>query len=97
MGNTLDAIDFRPSTKNKMAATAVIRLILYSLQDIACEHGIFKTACRIDFTFSYGLYTGNTLEACDLGPFRKNKMAATAVGRLTLYPLQDIACECGSL
>ena len=34
-----------------MAATAVGRLTLYPIQDIACERDSLKTACRIDFTF----------------------------------------------
>ena len=31
------------------------------LSTIACERDILKTACRIDFTFWYGLNTTNTL------------------------------------
>ena len=89
---TSDAIDLGHSTKTKMAATAVWRLTLYPMQDIACEHDILKTACQIDFTFWYGLNT-KTLDAIDLGHSTKTKMAATAVWRLTLYPMQDIACE----
>ena len=64
---------------------------------IACERKRLKTTCLIDFTFSYGLYTSNTLDSMDLGPSTKNKMTATAVGKLTLYLMQDIACERGSL
>ena len=94
---TSDAIDLGHSMKTKMAATAVWRLALYPMQDIACEHDIFKTDCRIDFTFSYGLNTTKTLDAIDFGHSMKTKMAATAVGRLTLYPMQDIACERDSL
>ena len=62
---------------------------------IACERDILKTACRIDFTFWYGLNTTKTSDAIDLGHSTKTKMAATAVLRLTLYPMQDtcIACE----
>ena len=90
---TLDAIDLGHSTKTKMAATAVWRLTLYPMQDIACERDILKTACRIDFTFWYGLNTTKTSDAIDLGHSTKTKMAATAVWRLTLYPMQDIACE----
>ena len=37
--------------KNKMATTAVRRLTLYPMQDIACEHGSLKYTCLIDFTF----------------------------------------------
>ena len=48
---TSDAIDLGHSTKTKMAATAVCRLTLYPMQDIACERDILKTACQIDFTF----------------------------------------------
>ena len=74
------------------------------MQDIACERGSLKTACLIDFTFWYDFYTSATLnhgapcwDAIYLGHSKKNKMAATAVQRLTLYPMQDIACERGSL
>ena len=77
-----------------MATTAVERLTLYPLQDIACECDILKSACLINFTLLYGLYASKTLYAIDLGPSMKTKMAATVVGRLTLYPIQDIACEC---
>ena len=94
---TSDAIDLGHSMKTKMAATAVWRLTLYPMQDIACEHDILKTAYRIDFTFWYGLNTTKTWDAIDLGHSTKTKMAATAVWRLTLYPMQDISCECGSL
>ena len=90
---TSDAIDLGHSTKIKMAATAVWRSTLYPMQDIACEHNILKTACQIDFRFWYGLNTTKTLDAIDLGHSIKSKMAATAVWRLTLYPMQDIACE----
>ena len=57
---TWDAIDLGHSTKTKMAARAIWRLTLYPMQDIACEHDILKTACRIDFTFWYGLNTTKT-------------------------------------
>ena len=90
---TSDAIDLGHSTKTKMAATAVWRLTLYPMQDISCERDILKTACRIDFTFWYGLNTTKTSDAIDLGHSTKTKMAATAVWRLTLYPMQDISCE----
>ena len=62
---------------------------------IACEREILKTTCVIDFIFGYGLNTTKTLDAIDLGHSTKTKMAATAVWRLTLYPMQDIACERG--
>ena len=94
---TSNAIDLGHSTKTKMAATAVWRLTLYPMQDIACEHDILKTACRIDFTFWYGLNTTKTSDAIDFGHSMKTKMAATAVWRLTLYPMQDTACECDIL
>ena len=94
---TSQAIDLGHSTKTKMAATAVRRLTLYSMQDIVCERDKLKTACWIDFTFWYGLNTTKTTDAIDLGHSTKIKMAATAVLRLTLYPIQDIACERGSL
>ena len=74
------------------------------MQDIACKRGSLKTACLIDFKFWCAFYTSATLEhgapcwdAIDLGHSKKNKMAATPVQRLTLYPMQDIACERGSL
>ena len=76
--------------KNKMAAIAVWRLTLYPMQDIACERSRLKTAFRIDFTFWYGLNTIKTSDGIDLGHSTETKMAATAVWRLTLYPLQDI-------
>ena len=94
---TSDAIDLGHSMKTKMVATAVWRLTLYPMQDIACERDNLITACRIDFTFWYGLYITKTSNAIDLGHSTKTKMAATAVWRLTLYPMQDIACECSSL
>ena len=94
---TSDAIDFGHSTKTKMAATAIWRLTLYPMQDIACERNILKTACQIDCTFWYGINTNKTLDAIDFGHSTKTKMAATAVWRLTLYPMQDIACERDSL
>ena len=94
---TLDAIGFGHSTKIKMATTAVWRLILYPTQDISFENGSLKTACRIAFTFWYGLDTTKTSDAIDLGHSTKIKMATRAVWRLTLYPIRDIACECGSL
>ena len=100
----MNAIDLRHPTKNKMAATAVGRLILYPMQDTTCERGSLKTACLIDFVFLYDFYTSATLnheapcwDTIDLGHSKKNNMAATAVQRLTLYPMQDIACESGSL
>ena len=46
---------------------------------IACERDILKTACRIDFTFWYGLNTTKTSDAIDFGHSTKTKMAATAV------------------
>ena len=46
---------------------------------IACERDILKTACRIDFTFWYGLNTTKTSDAIDLGHSTNTKMAATAV------------------
>ena len=49
--NTSDANDLGDSMKNKMAATAVGRLTLYPMQDIACERGTLKNACQIDFTY----------------------------------------------
>ena len=64
---------------------------------IACERDILKTACGIDFTFRYGLDTTKTSEDIDFGHSTKTKMAATAVSRLTLYPMHDIACECSCL
>ena len=94
---TSDSIDLGHSTKIKMAATAVWRLTLYPMQDIACDCGSLKTACQIDFTFWYGLCTSNTPNIIDLGHSTKIKMAVTAVWRLTLYPMQDIFCESGSL
>ena len=78
---TSDAIDLGHSTKTNMAATAVWRLTLYPMQDIACEHDILKTACQIDFTFWYGLNTTKTSDAIDFGHSVKTKMAATAVWR----------------
>ena len=63
------------------------------LSTIACERDILKTANGIDFTFSYDLNTTKTSDAIDLGHSMKTKMATTAVRRLTLYPMQDIACE----
>ena len=90
---TSDAIDLGHSTETKMAATAVWRLTLYPIQNIACERDRLKTTHRIDFLFWYGLNTTTTLDAIDLGHSTKTKMAATAVCRLTLYPTQDIACE----
>ena len=60
---------------------------------IACERDILKTACRIYFTFLYGLNTTKTSDAIDLGHSAKTKMATKAVGRLILYPIQDIDCE----
>ena len=94
---TWDAIDLGHSTKTKMATTAVWRLTLYPMQDIACERDSLKTACWIDLTFWYGLKTTKTLDAIDFGHSTKTKMATTAVWRLTLYPMQDISCICGSL
>ena len=64
---------------------------------IACERDNFKNACGIDFTFWYGLDTTKTSDAIDFGHSTKTKMAATAVSRLTLYPMHDIACEYGCL
>ena len=81
---TSDTIDLGHSTKTKMTATAVWRLTLYPIQDIACERDILKTVCQIDFTFWYGLNTTKTLDAIDLGHSTKTKMAATTVWRLTL-------------
>ena len=94
---TSTAIDLGHSMKTKMVATAVWRLTLYPMQDIACEHDILKTACRIDFTFWSGLKTTKTSDKIDLGHSTKTKMAATSIWRLTLYPMQDIACESDSL
>ena len=45
----------------------------------ACERDILKTACRIDFTFQYGLDTTKTSDAIDLGHSTKTKLATTAV------------------
>ena len=60
---------------------------------IACERDILKTARGIGFTFWYDLNIPMTSGAIDLGHSMKTKMAATAVWRLTLYLMQDIACE----
>ena len=93
---TSDTLDLGHSTKNKMAGTAFWGLTLYRMQDIACERGRLKPACRIDFTFyimALLINTTKTSDAIDLGHSTKNKMAATAVWRSTLYPMQDIACE----
>ena len=86
---TSDAIDLGHSTKSKMAATAVWRLTLYPMQDIACEHNILKTACQIDFSFWYGLNTTKTSDAIDLGHSTKTKMAATAVYCLWTWYLEN--------
>ena len=83
--------------KTKMAATAIGRLTLYPMQDIDCERDILKTACQIDFTLRCGLDTTKTWDAIDFGHSTKTKMVTTAVSRLTLYPMQDIACERDSL
>ena len=64
---------------------------------IGCENDILETTCRIDFTFWYGLNTTKASDAIDLGHSTKTKMAATAVWRFTLYPMQEIACERSSL
>ena len=90
---TSDGIDLGHSTKTEMAATAVWRLTLYPIQDIACERDVLKTACQIEFTFWYGLNTTKTSDAIDFGLSTKTKMAATSVWRLSLYPIQNIACE----
>ena len=89
---TSDAFDLGQLTKIKMAATAVWRLPLYPMQDIACECGRLKTAYQIDFPFWYGLCTSNTSNIIDLGHSMEIKMASIAVSRLTLYPMQDITC-----
>ena len=94
---TLAAIDLGHATKTKMAATAVLRLTLYPIQNIACERDILKTAFRINFTFWCDLNTTKTSYAIYLGHSTKTMMAATAVCRLTLYPMQDIACELSRL
>ena len=60
---------------------------------IACERDNLKTTCQIDFTFWYDFNTTKTSDAIDLGHSTKTKMAATAVWRLALYPIQDISCE----
>ena len=60
---------------------------------IACERDNLKTACQIDFTFWYDLNTTKTSDAIDYGHSMKTKMAATAVWRLALYPIQEISCE----
>ena len=93
---TSDTIDLGHSTKTKMVATAIWRLTLYPMQDIACECDILKTAYQVDFTFWYCLNT-TTSDAIDFGHSIKTKMAATAVLRLTLYTMQDIGCERDSL
>ena len=89
---TSNTIDLGHSTKTKMATTSVWRLTLYPIDDIACERDILKNACQIDFNF-LGLNTTKTSNTIDLGHSTKTKMAATSVWRLTLYPIQDIACE----
>ena len=94
---TSDAIDSGHSTKTKMAATVLWRLTLYHMHAIACERDNLITACRVDFTFWYGFYTTKTSNAINLGYSTKDKVATTAVWRLTFYPMQDIACECGSI
>ena len=72
--------------------------VLGRLSTIACESDILKNACQIDFKFWYGLNTTKSSHTTDFGNFTKNKMAATAVWIiLTLYPMQDIAFERGSL
>ena len=86
-----------PSICSQLATTAVWRLTLYPIIDIACEHDILRTACQIDITFWYGLNITKTSDAIDLGHSTKTKMAATTVWRLTLYPIQNIACECDRL
>ena len=93
----------RPILKNLFYTPVDIRGTYYGMAlsvrlsvrpfTIACERDILKTACRIDFTFLYGLNTTKTLGAIDLGHSMKTKMAATAVWRSTLYPIQDIASE----
>ena len=94
---TLDFFYLGHSTITKMAATAVWRLTFYPIYDIACERGSLKTSCQIDLTFWYDFNTTKTLEAIDLGHSAKTKMATTAVWRLTLYPIQNIACESSRL
>ena len=76
-----------------MAAISVWRFTLYPIQDIACECDILKNACQINFTFWYGLNTTKTSDIIDLGYFIKTKMATTSVWRLSLCPIQNIACE----
>ena len=60
---------------------------------IACERDILTTARRIDSTFWYGFNTTKTSDAIDLGHSTKTEKAATTVGRLAFYPMQDSACE----
>ena len=84
------SIRLRHSMKIKMAATAVWRFTLYHMQDIVCERGSLKTAFWIELTSWNDLNTTETSDAIDLGHSTKIKMAATAVWRLTMYPVQDI-------
>ena len=61
---------------------------------IACESGNLKTVCLIDIALMSLLKTSDDI---DLEHSTKNKVAAKAAGRLTLYHVQDIACERGTL
>ena len=56
------------------------------MQNIACERDILKTACQIDFTFWYGIYTTKTSDAIDLGHSTKTKMATHSSLKINIVP-----------
>ena len=83
------ALSVRPSVRPSVCLSVCLSVRPFT---IAFERDILKSACQIDFTFWCGLHTTKTSQAIDFGHSTKTKMAATSVWRLTLYPIQDMAC-----
>ena len=56
------------------------------LSTIACERDILKIACRIDFTFWYGLNTTKTSDAIDLRAFYENQDGRHSSLKINIVP-----------
>ena len=74
---------------------ATLLVLCYSL--LLFDHQLSYASGNLNNTIFIWLIITKTSGAIDSGHSRKIKMAATAVWRLTLFHMQDIACERGSL
>ena len=72
----MEAIDFGPSAKTKMAAIELFNM--YAIVT-PCECDIFRIVSPIDFKFEICFHIIYRTDAIDFGPSAKTKMAAIVI------------------